>query len=137
MYQAVELPELGEDETIVTSIPADPDVKNYSYTVAAGNAYYRENSIMVRPELNATALERIKGMVELRDCVHTLIDLQLDEDCADSAIKEQQVRLNQLYDRFTARYGLINDRANRLAFSGDSSYYLLLLSALLSGNSGR
>ena len=125
VYQAAELPELGEDETIVTSIPADPDVKNYSYTVVDGNVYYRENSIMVRPELNATALERIKGMVELRDCVHALIDLQLDEGCADSAIKEQQVRLNRLYDRFTARYGLINDRANRLAFSRDSSYYLL------------
>ena len=77
-YTEAELPELGEDETVDTSLPADPDVKNYSYTVVDGNVYYRENSRMVRPDLNATAEERIKGMVALRDCVNQLIDLQMN-----------------------------------------------------------
>jgi N12 class adenine-specific DNA methylase/adenine-specific DNA methylase len=123
-YTEAELPELGEDEPIDTSIPADPSVKNYSYTVVDGSVYYRENSRMVRPELNATAQERVKGMVELRDCVHRLIDLQMDESDPLSIIGEQH-KLNRLYDEFSAKYGLINDRANRLAFSDDSSYYLL------------
>ena len=124
-YQEAELPELGEGEQIDTSIPADPNVKNYSYTVADGEVYYRENSRMVKPELNATAAERIKGMVALRDCVNELIALQMDEYSAESRIQEAQAELNRLYDAFSAKHGLINERANRLAFSDDSSYYLL------------
>ena len=124
-YQEAELPELGESEQIDTSIPADPNVKNYSYTVVDGEVYYRENSRMVKPELNATAAERVKGMVALRDCVNELIALQMDEYSAESRIQEAQTELNRLYDAFSAKHGLINDRANRLAFSDDSSYYLL------------
>ena len=124
-YQEAELPELGEGEAIDTSIPADPNVKNYSYTVVDGAVYFRENSRMVRPDLNATAEARIKGMVRLRDCVQELIDLQMDAATPDSDIREKQVELNRLYDDFSAKYGLINDRANRLAFADDSSYYLL------------
>ena len=124
-YQEAELPELGEGEQIDTSIPADPNVKNYSYTVVGGEVYYRENSRMVKPELNATAAERVKGMVALRDCVNELIALQMDEYSAESRIQEAQAELNRLYDAFSAKHGLINDRANRLAFSDDSSYYLL------------
>ena len=124
-YQEAELPELGEGEQIDTSIPADPNVKNYSYTVVDGEVYYRENSRMVKPELNATAAERVKGMVALRDCVNELIALQMDEYSAESRIQEAQTELNRLYDAFSAKHGLINDRANRLAFSDDSSYYLL------------
>ncbi len=124
-YVESELPELSEGETINTSIPADPNVKNYSYTVVDGDVYYRENSVMVKPDLNATARERIKGLVELRNCVSELIELQMDEYSPDSAIHAKQAELNQLYDAFSAKYGLINDRSNRLAFSNDSSYYLL------------
>ena len=124
-YQEAELPELGEGEAIDTSIPADPNVKNYSYTVVDGAVYFRENSRMVRPDLNATAEARIKGMVRLRDCVQELIDLQMDAATPDSDIREKQMELNQLYDDFSAKYGLINDRGNRLAFADDSSYYLL------------
>lgn len=124
-YQEAELPELGEGEAIDTSIPADPNVKNYSYAIVDGQVYYRENSRMVRPDLNATAEARIKGMVRLRDCVQELTDLQMDAATPDSDIREKQVELNQLYDDFSAKYGLINDRGNRLAFADDSSYYLL------------
>ena len=124
-YQEAELPELGEGEAIDTSIPADPNVKNYSYTVVDGAVYFRENSRMVCPDLNATAEARVKGMVRLRDCVQELIDLQMDAATPDSDIREKQAELNRLYDDFSAKYGLINDRANRLAFADDSSYYLL------------
>ena len=124
-YQEAELPELGEGEEIDTSIPADPDVKNYSYTVVDGAVYYRENSRMVRPDLNATAEARVKGLVELRDCVQKLIAQQMDSFVSDTAIRETQAELNRLYDAFSAKYGLINDRGNRLAFADDSSYYLL------------
>ena len=124
-YQEAELPELGEGEAIDTSIPADPNVKNYSYTVVDGAVYFRENSRMVRPDLNATAEARVKGMVRLRDCVQELIDLQMDAATPDSDIREKQAELNRLYDDFSAKYGLINDRGNRLAFADDSSYYLL------------
>lgn len=124
-YQEAELPELGEGEQIDTSIPADPNVKNYSYTVVSGEVYYRENSRMVKPELNAIAAERVKGMVALRDCVNELIALQMDEYSAESQIQEAQAELNRLYDAFSAKHGLINDRANRLVFADDSSYYLL------------
>ena len=124
-YQEAELPELGEGEDIDESLPADPNVKNYSYTVVDGAVYFRENSRMVRPDLNATAEARVKGMVGLRDCVQELIDLQMDAATPDSDIREKQADLNRLYDDFSAKYGLINDRANRLAFADDSSYYLL------------
>ncbi|MCB6198956.1 SNF2-related protein [Acetatifactor sp. DFI.5.50] len=124
-YQEADLPELGEGETIDTSIPADPNVKNYSYTVVDGDVYYRENSRMVRPDLNATAEARVKGLVGLRECVQQLIDLEMDASTPDSAIRDKQTELNRLYDSFSAKYGLINDRANRLAFADDSSYYLL------------
>jgi N12 class adenine-specific DNA methylase len=124
-YAEAELPDLGDGERIDTSIPADPDVKNYSYTVVDGEVYFRENSRMVRPELNATATERVKGMVELRDCVQLLINQQLDSYATDAEITATQTRLNTLYDNFTAKHGLINSRGNSLAFSDDSSYYLL------------
>ena len=123
-YREAELPDLGENEHIDKTIPADPNVKNYSYTVVDGDVYYRENSVMVQPSLNSAAKERVKGMVELRNCVQKLINQQLD-GAADEEIKQTQGHLNSLYDGFTAKYGLINDRANRLAFSDDSSYYLL------------
>ena len=123
-YEAAELPDLGENDAIQDAIPADPNVKNYSYAVVDGEVYYRENSVMVKPNLNATARERVKGMAELRDCVHRLIDLQMWES-DDVSIRAEQQRLNRLYDRFTEKYGLINSRGNALAFADDSSYYLL------------
>ena len=124
-YQEAALPELGEGEDIDESLPADPDVKNYSYTVVDGAVYFRENSRMVRPDLNATAEARVKGLVGLRDCVQRLIDLEMDAAAPDADIRAQMAELNRRYDDFSAKYGLINDRANRLAFADDSSYYLL------------
>ena len=124
-YQEAALPELGEGEDINDSLPADPDVKNYSYTLVDGAVYFRENSRMVRPDLNATAEARVKGLVGLRDCVQRLIDLEMDAAAPDADIRAQMAELNRLYDDFSAKYGLINDRANRLAFADDSSYYLL------------
>ncbi|MBW7571850.1 DEAD/DEAH box helicase family protein [Caproiciproducens sp. AGMB10547] len=121
----LDTPDLGENEEIDDSIPADPDVKNYSYTVVDGEVYYRENSRMVRPELNETAKARVMGMVELRDCVQKLINQQLDESASDAEIHKTQAELNTLYGAFSAKYGLINSRGNSLAFSEDSSYYLL------------
>ena len=123
-YRAAELPDLGENDAIQDTIPADPNVKNYSYAVVDGEVYYRENSVMVKPSLNATAKERVKGLAELRDCVHRLIDLQMWES-DDISIRAEQQKLNRLYDRFTEKYGLINSRGNALAFADDSSYYLL------------
>ena len=124
-YAEAELPDLGEDETIVETIPADPNVRNFSYTVVDGELYYRQNSIMTKPDFNATAKERAKGMVELRDCVQKLISEQMDGFISDDTIRQTQAELNTLYDSFTAKYGLINSRANALAFAEDSSYYLL------------
>ena len=124
-YAEAELPDLGEDETIVDTIPADPNVRNFSYTVVDGELYYRQNSIMTKPDFNATAKERAKGMVELRDCVQKLISEQMDGFISDETIRQTQAELNTLYDGFTAKYGLINSRANALAFAEDSSYYLL------------
>ena len=124
-YQEAALPELGEGEDIDESLPADPNVKNYSYTVVDGAVYFRENSRMVRPDLNATAEARVKGLVGLRDCVQRLIDLEMDAAAPDADIRAQMAELNRHYDDFSAKYGLINDRANRLAFADDSSYYLL------------
>ena len=124
-YQEAELPDLGEGETIQNTLPGDPDVKNFSYTLVDGEVYFRENSIMVKPDLNATAKERIKGMLALSTCVHELIDFQMDETIPDSSIQEKQAELNRRYDSFTEKYGLINSRGNKLAFSDDSSYFLL------------
>ena len=124
-YQEVELPDLGEGEEIRDTIPADTDVKNFSYALVDGEVYFRENSVMVRPQLNNTARERVKGMIGLKDCVRQLIDLQMDEYSPDSAIQQKQAELNTLYDSFTEKYGILNSRGNRLAFSDDSAYYLL------------
>ena len=134
IYQAAELPDLGEEDQIQDTIPADPDVKNYSYTLVDGEVYYRENSVMVKPDLNATAKERVKGMVELRDCVQSLISQQMDGFISDMTIQQTQQKLNRLYDTFTDKYGLINARANSLAFSDDSSYYLLCSLEILNEN---
>ena len=124
-YQEAELPDLGEGEEIRDTIPADPDVKNFSYALVDGEVYFRENSVMVRPQLNNTARERVKGMIGLKDCVRQLIDLQMDEYSPNSAIQQKQAELNTLYDSFTEKYGILNSRGNRLAFSDDSAYYLL------------
>ena len=117
-------PDVGEAETGRDFLPADPNVKNFSYTVVDGEVYYRENSVMTHLELNDTAKGRVKGMVELRQIVHELIDLQM-EDGPDDAIREKQSKLNAAYDKFAAEYGLLNDRKNGRLFEDDSSYYLL------------
>nr|WP_141235810.1 DEAD/DEAH box helicase family protein [Paenibacillus sp. 7541] len=107
-----------------TSLPADPTVRNFSYTLVDGQLYYRENSRMHRVDTSATAAGRIKGMIRLRDTVRELIEYQT-EDYSDEEIREQQRKLNAQYDRFTAQYSLINSRANSLAFADDSAYFLL------------
>ena len=112
------------DEIEDNSIPAAPDVKNFSFTVADGKIYYRQNSRMNPVDVSATAENRIKGMIKIRDCVRELIRLQTD-DFPDSSIKSEQDKLNYIYDSFTKKYGLLNSRANRLVFSDDSSYCLL------------
>ena len=117
-------PDVGEAETGRDFLPADPNVKNFSYTVVDGEVYYRENSVMTHLELNDTAKGRVKGMVELRQIVHELIDLQM-EDGPDDAIREKQSELNAAYDAFAKEYGLLNDRKNGRLFEDDSSYYLL------------
>lgn len=119
------VPAEPDKSTPADTLPADDSVKNYSFTLVDGEVYYRENSMMKKAELNATAENRVKGMIKLRDCVQKLIALQMDESIPDSAIKAGQAELNQLYDAYTHKYGLINSRANRLAFERDSSYYLL------------
>ena len=121
-YKRIELSEMDINEG--RTIPADPDVRNFSYALVNGQVYYRENSVMIRPVLNQTTQERIKGMIELRDCVRKLIDLQLT-DGSDAEIRAQQAELGRLYDAFSAEYGIINGKANGRAFEGDSSYYLL------------
>ena len=121
-YKRMEISETDINEG--RTIPADPDVRNFSYALVNGRVYYRENSVMTRPVLNQTTQERIKGMIELRDCVRKLIDLQLT-DGSDAEIRAQQAELGRLYDAFSAEYGIINGKANGRAFEGDSSYYLL------------
>ena len=113
--------ELEEEDN---SIPSDPTVRNFSYTVVDDKIYYRENSRMTPVEVSATAENRIKGMIAIRNSVRTLIELQT-EDYPDSEIKTEQERLNRLYDTFSGKYGLINSRANTSAFSQDSSFSLL------------
>ena len=132
-YREEEMPDLSEGEAIRDSIPADPDVRNYSYTVVNGQVYFRENSVMAQPDLSAAAQDRVKGMVALRDCVHRLMDAQL-QDADDFAVHELQAELNTMYDSFTARFGLINSRPNMQAFSDDSSYYLLSSLEILNEN---
>ena len=112
-----------ENEEIIT-IPADPTVRNYSYTLVDGDVYYRENSIMTKMELSKTAMNRITGLIDIRNCVRQLIDYEM-EDYPDEQINQQQDELNRLYDDFTKSYGLINSRGNSMAFRDDDSYYLL------------
>ena len=120
----VDAPDIAEEETARRTLPADPDVKNFSYTVVDGEVFYRENSVMTQVELSDTAKGRVTGMVELRQIVNDLIDQQLN-DFSDEDIKETQAKLNAAYDAFTAKYGLLNDRKNGRLFEQDSSYYLL------------
>ena len=120
----VETPDIADAENEKHILPADPDVKNFSYTVVDGEVFYRENSVMTQVELSDTAKGRVTGMVELRQIVNDLIQQQL-EDYPDADIKATQERLNAAYDAFTAKYGLLNDRKNGRLFEQDSSYYLL------------
>ena len=120
----VETPDVADAEVERKTLPADPDVKNFSYAVVDGEVYYRENSIMTQVELSDNAKARVTGMVELRQIVNQLIQEQLD-DYPDEDIKTTQAKLNTAYDAFTAKYGLLNDRKNGRLFEDDSSYYLL------------
>ena len=120
----VETPDIADAEAERKTLPADPEVKNFSYTVVNGDVFYRENSVMTQVELSDTAKGRVTGMVELRQIVNDLIDQQLN-DYPDEDIKATQERLNAAYDAFTAKYGLLNDRKNGRLFEQDSSYYLL------------
>ena len=120
----VETPDIAEEEAARRTLPADPDVKNFSYTVVDGEVFYRENSVMTQVELSDTAKGRVTGMVELRQIVNELIEQQLN-DYPDEDIKATQAKLNVAYDAFTAKYGLLNDRKNGRLFEQDSSYYLL------------
>ena len=113
-----------EENTVSDIIPADPDVRNYSYALVDGNVYFREGGIMVRQDVSAGTAERIKGLMELRDCTRRLIELQM-MDVGGAEIAAEQKRLNELYDAFTAKHGLISSRENKRAFEDDSSYYLL------------
>ena len=121
------------EENIGESIPADPNVRNFSFTVVDGDIYYRENSVMHKVELSVTAENRIKGMVKIRDCTRKLIEYQL-EGYSDDLIRQKQHTLNRLYDDFTSQYGLLNSRANNTAFSDDSSYCLLCSLEVLDEN---
>lgn len=121
------------EEGIIESIPADPNVRNFSFAVVDGDIYYRENSVMHKVELSVTAESRIKGMVKIRDCTRKLIEYQL-EGYSDNLIRQEQQTLNRLYDEFTAQYGLLNSRANNTAFSDDSSYCLLCSLEVLDEN---
>ena len=120
----VDAPDIAEEEATRRTLPADPEVKNFSYTVVDGEVFYRENSVMTQVELSDTAKGRVTGMVELRQIVNDLIDQQLN-DYPDEDIKATQERLNAAYDAFTSKYGLLNDRKNGRLFEQDSSYYLL------------
>ena len=120
----VDAPDIAEEEATRRTLPADPDVKNFSYTVVDGEVFYRENSVMTQVELSDTAKGRVTGMVELRQIVNELIDQQLN-DYPDEDIQATQAKLNAAYDAFTAKYGLLNDRKNGRLFEQDSSYYLL------------
>ncbi len=118
----IQIDEISDNEEI--SIPAIPEVRNFSYAIVDNKIYYRENSLMYLQDKPITALNRIKGMIEIRDCVRRIIDLQID-DSPDFEITAEQQKLNRLYDNFSKKYGLINSRGNEMAFSDDDSYYLL------------
>ena len=120
----VDAPDIAEEEATRRTLPADPEVKNFSYTVVDGEVFYRENSVMTQVELSDTAKGRVTGMVELRQIVNELIDQQLN-DYPDEDIQATQAKLNAAYNAFTAKYGLLNDRKNGRLFEQDSSYYLL------------
>ena len=120
----VDTPDIAEEEATRRTLPADPEVKNFAYTVVDGEVFYRENSVMTQVELSDTAKGRVTGMVELRQIVKDLIDQQLN-DFPEEDIKATQAKLNAAYDAFTAKYGLINDKKNARLFDDDSSYYLL------------
>ena len=126
-----EFEEISNDEDL--SIPADPNVKNFSYTIVDGDIYFRENSRMNKVDVSLTAQNRIKGMIEIRDCVKELMEYQT-EGYSEADIKAQQEKLNTLYDTYTAKYGLINSRGNNMAFSNDSSYFLLCSLEILNDN---
>ena len=134
-YQAAELPNELEGEAAADTIPADPNVKNYAFTMVDGEVYYRTNSVMAKQKLPLPALERIRGMIDLRQQVNDLIQAQLD-NADDAALAPIQARLNQHYDAFTAKYGLINARSNASVFSSDSSYYLLCSLEVLNEQGG-
>ena len=132
--EITELEQMEEaEENVAESIPADPSVRNFSFTVVNGEIYYRENSVMHKVELSVTAQNRIKGMVKIRDCTRRLIEYQL-EGYPDHLIEQEQRTLNHLYDEFTAKYGLLNSRGNNMAFSDDSSYCLLCSLEVLDEN---
>ena len=132
--EITELEQMEEaEENVTESIPADPSVRNFSFTVVNGEIYYRENSVMHKVELSVTAQNRIKGMVKIRDCTRKLIEYQL-EGYPDHMIEQEQRTLNHLYDEFTAKYGLLNSRGNNMAFSDDSSYCLLCSLEVLDEN---
>ena len=125
-YFPLEFPDVADEATPVETIPADPTVRNFTYTLLDGVLWFRENSVMRKQTgLPATTEARIKGMVELRECMRTLLDLELDDDVTDTEIQEKQAELSKLYDAFSASFGSINDRKNEAAFSEDSSYFLL------------
>ena len=119
--------------TVKATLPADPDVRNFSYTLVDGEIYFRENSVMSKIEVSLTAQNRIRGMIAIRDCVHKLMGRQLD-DFSDTAIADTQRELNTLYDAYTAKYGLLNSRGNSMAFSDDTSYPLLCSLEVLDEN---
>ena len=129
----ITLDDISDGTSEQTTIPADPTVKNYSYTVVDDNIYYRVNSIMEKMELPKATSERIKGMIEIRECVRNLMNLQLDEN-TDEEIQYQQSELNKMYDSFTEKYGLISSLGNKRAFRQDSSYYLLSSLEVLNEN---
>ena len=132
--EIAELEQMEEaEESVTESIPADPSVRNFSFTVVNGEIYYRENSVMHKVELSVTAQNRIKGMVKIRDCTRRLIEYQL-EGYPDHLIEQEQRTLNHLYDEFTAKYGLLNSRGNNMTFSDDSSYCLLCSLEVLDEN---
>ena len=126
-----DIEDVSNDEDL--SIPADPSVRNFSYTVVDGDIYFRENSRMNKVDVSLTAQNRIKGLIEIRDCVRELIEYQ-SEDYPEHEIKAQQDKLNKLYDEYTAKYGLINSRGNNMAFSNDSSYFLLCSLEIINEN---
>ena len=113
-----------QDKDTADTLPADPDVRNYSYTLVDNRVYFRENSLMTPVETSKTGESRIRGLIEIRDAARALIDAQM-ENCSDQTLHELQGKLNQVYDSYTAKYGLLNSRGNSTAFSDDASYPLL------------